>query len=97
MASPSLRASLEACSLAAGTRHRRGQHDEHHFSCPPPRSPTPGRRPTTASPRFGSPEVAKAFFAMPELKEEMSQAGVDADSVQISYLDEVEASTLVGI
>jgi quinol monooxygenase YgiN len=46
---------------------------------------------------FGSPEAAKAFFAMPELKEAMSQAGVDADSVQISYFDEVEAGTLVGV
>jgi hypothetical protein len=27
----------------------------------------------------------------------MSQAGVDADSVQISYFDEVEAGTLVGV
>ena len=46
---------------------------------------------------FDSPEAAKAFFAMPELKEAMSRAGVDADSVQISYFDEVEAGTLVGV
>jgi quinol monooxygenase YgiN len=46
---------------------------------------------------FDSPEAARAFFAMPELKEAMSQAGVDADSVQISYFDEVEAGTLVGV
>jgi quinol monooxygenase YgiN len=46
---------------------------------------------------FDSREAAKAFFAMPELKEAMSQAGVDADSVQISYFDEVEAGTLVGV
>ena len=46
---------------------------------------------------FDSHEAAKAFFAMPELKEAMSQAGVDADSVQISYFDEVEAGTLVGV
>ena len=46
---------------------------------------------------FDSPEAAKAFFAIPELKEAMSQAGVDADSVQISYFDEVEAGTLVGV
>ena len=46
---------------------------------------------------FDSPEAAKAFFAMPELKEAMSQAGVDAGSVQISYFDEVEAGTLVGV
>jgi quinol monooxygenase YgiN len=46
---------------------------------------------------FDSREAAKAFFTMPELKEAMSQAGVDADSVQISYFDEVEAGTLVGV
>jgi heme-degrading monooxygenase HmoA len=46
---------------------------------------------------FDSREAAKAFFAMPELKEAMSQAGVDADSVQISYFDEVESGTLVGV
>lgn len=46
---------------------------------------------------FDSREAAKAFFAMPELKEAMSQAGVDAGSVQISYFDEVEAGTLVGV
>jgi heme-degrading monooxygenase HmoA len=46
---------------------------------------------------FDSRESARAFFAMPELKEAMSQAGVDADSVQISYFDEVEAGTLVGV
>jgi quinol monooxygenase YgiN len=46
---------------------------------------------------FDSTEAAKAFFAMPELKETMSQAGVDAGSVQISYFDEVEAGALVGV
>jgi heme-degrading monooxygenase HmoA len=45
---------------------------------------------------FDSPEAARAFFAMPELKEAMSQAGVTADSVEISYFDEVEAGALVG-
>jgi heme-degrading monooxygenase HmoA len=45
---------------------------------------------------FDSPETARAFFAMPELKETMSEAGVDADSVEISYFDEVEAGALVG-
>ena len=33
---------------------------------------------------FDSGEAARAFFAMPELKEAMSQAGVMADSVEIS-------------
>jgi quinol monooxygenase YgiN len=45
---------------------------------------------------FDSGEAARAFFAMPELKEAMSQAGVDADSLEISYYDEVEAGALVG-
>ena len=46
---------------------------------------------------FDSPEVARAFFATPELKEAMSKAGVKADSVEISYFDEVESGTLVGV
>ena len=46
---------------------------------------------------FDSREAAKAFFAMPELKEAMSQAVVDADSLEITYFDEVEAGTLVGV
>ena len=46
---------------------------------------------------FDSREAANAFFAMPELKEAMSKAGVSADSVQISYFDEVESGTLVGV
>ena len=46
---------------------------------------------------FDSREAAKGFFAMPELKEAMSKAGVNADSVQISYFDEVESGTLVGV
>ena len=46
---------------------------------------------------FESPETARAFFAMPELKETMRKAGVDADAVEISYYDEVESSTLVGV
>ena len=46
---------------------------------------------------FDSPEDVKTFFAMPELKTAMSDAGVKADSVEISYFDEVEAGTLVGV
>jgi heme-degrading monooxygenase HmoA len=46
---------------------------------------------------FDSREAARAFFAMPELKEAMDAAGVNADSVEISYLDEVEAGALVGV
>jgi len=45
---------------------------------------------------FDSHESARDFFAMPELKDAMSQAGVNADSVEISYFDEVESATLVG-
>ena len=46
---------------------------------------------------FDSRDTARAFFAMPELKEAMSEAGVNADSVEISYFDEVEAGALVGV
>jgi hypothetical protein len=46
---------------------------------------------------FDSPETARAFFAMPELKEAMRKAGVDADAVEISYFDEVEIGALVGV
>jgi quinol monooxygenase YgiN len=46
---------------------------------------------------FDSREAAREFFAMPELKEAMSKAGVNADSVEISYFDEVESGALVGV
>ena len=46
---------------------------------------------------FDSRETARAFFAMPELKEAMSGAGVNADSVETSYFDEVETGALVGV
>jgi heme-degrading monooxygenase HmoA len=46
---------------------------------------------------FDSREAARAFFAMPELKEAMSQGGVNTDSVEISYFDEVESGALVGV
>jgi len=45
---------------------------------------------------FDSPEAASAFFAMPELKQGMSEGGVDAESVEISFFDEVESGALVG-
>jgi heme-degrading monooxygenase HmoA len=45
---------------------------------------------------FDSPDAARAFFAMQELKDAMSEGGVDAGSVEISYFDEVESGTLVG-
>lgn len=47
--------------------------------------------------RFDSREAARAFFAMPELKEAMSQGGVSAESVEVSYYDEVETGALVGV
>ena len=50
----------------------------------------------TVTHSFDSREAAKGFFAMPELKEAMSQAGVNADSVEISYFDQVESGSLIG-
>jgi quinol monooxygenase YgiN len=50
----------------------------------------------TVTHTFDSHEAARDFFAAPELKEAMSQAGVNADSVEISYFDEVESGALVG-
>jgi heme-degrading monooxygenase HmoA len=47
--------------------------------------------------RFDSREAARAFFAMPELKEAMSQGGVSAESVEVSYYDEIETGALVGV
>jgi len=34
---------------------------------------------------------------MPELKQAMSEGGIDADAVEISYFDEVESGALVGV
>ena len=51
----------------------------------------------TVTHTFDSRDAANAFFAMPELKTRMSEAGVDATSVEVSYFDEVEAGTLVGV
>jgi quinol monooxygenase YgiN len=51
----------------------------------------------TVTHTFDSREAAKAFFARPELKEAMSKAGVNTDSVQVSYFDEVESGALVGV
>jgi heme-degrading monooxygenase HmoA len=45
---------------------------------------------------FDSPESARAFFEMTELKDAMSGAGVDTGSLEIKYFDEVESGTLVG-
>ena len=45
---------------------------------------------------FDSREAARAFFVLPQLKDAMGEAGVDADSVEVSYFDEVESGALVG-
>ena len=50
----------------------------------------------TVTHTFDSLDAARDFFAQPELKEAMGQAGVDAESVEISYFDEVESGALVG-
>ena len=46
---------------------------------------------------FDSPETARAFFAMPELKDAMREGGVDVDAVEISYFNEVEIGAPVGV
>lgn len=46
---------------------------------------------------FDSPEAARAFFAMEELKDAMSEGGVDTGSLEISLFDEVESGTLAGV
>jgi heme-degrading monooxygenase HmoA len=50
----------------------------------------------TVSHTFDSREAATDFFAAPELKAAMSEAGVDTDSLVITYFDEVESGALVG-
>ena len=46
---------------------------------------------------FDSPETARAFFAMPELKDAMREGGVDTDAIEISYFNEVEIGAPVGV
>jgi len=46
---------------------------------------------------FDNLETAKTFFAMPELKQAMSKAGVEDDSIKITFYDEVEAGTLIAV
>jgi quinol monooxygenase YgiN len=43
---------------------------------------------------FDTRETADAFFANPELKAGMEQAGVDASSLSLSFFDEVESGDL---
>jgi quinol monooxygenase YgiN len=51
----------------------------------------------TVTHTFDSRDAAQAFFAMPELKGAMSEGGVDGDSVEVSYFDEVEPGALLGV
>ena len=46
---------------------------------------------------FDSPEAAREFFTTSEVKEAMGEAGVDPGSLEISYFDEIESGTLVGV
>jgi quinol monooxygenase YgiN len=46
---------------------------------------------------FDSIDSAKAFFAMPELKTAMTEAGVKSDSLSVMYYDEVEAGELLAV
>ena len=41
---------------------------------------------------FDDPETAQAFFARADLREAMAEAGVDASSLRIEFLDEVQSS-----
>lgn len=43
---------------------------------------------------FDSREAARAFADLPELREAMGRAGVDASTVSIEYFDEVESGNL---
>jgi quinol monooxygenase YgiN len=46
---------------------------------------------------FDNVDTAKKFFDMPELKQAMGKAGVEADSIKITFYDEVEAGTLIAV
>ena len=43
---------------------------------------------------YDSGEAAQAFFAAPELQEAMAEAGVDASSVHVTFLDETDGGAL---
>jgi quinol monooxygenase YgiN len=55
------------------------------------------RSEVTVAHTFDSIEAARAFFAMPELRTAMTEAGVKTDSLSVMYYDEVEAGTLVAV
>ena len=40
---------------------------------------------------FDNLETAQTFFTMPELKQTIEQAGVEDDSITISFYDEVKS------
>ena len=46
---------------------------------------------------FDSIDAAKAFFAMPEIRKAMGEAGVKTDSMSVMYYDEVEAGELIAV
>jgi quinol monooxygenase YgiN len=52
------------------------------------------RNDVVVSHTFDSIDGARAFFAIPELKGWMRQGGVRADTVSITYFDELEVGTL---
>lgn len=43
---------------------------------------------------FDSNETARAFFAMPELREAMGSAGVDESTFKVEFLDETASGDL---
>ncbi len=46
---------------------------------------------------FDSIDIAKAFFAMPEIHKAMGEAGVKTESMSVMYYDEVEAGELIAV
>ena len=55
------------------------------------------RNEVTVAHTFDSIDIAKAFFAMPELRKAMGEAGVKTDSLSVMYYDEVEAGELIAV
>jgi heme-degrading monooxygenase HmoA len=43
---------------------------------------------------FDSNDAAQAFFAMPELREAMGNAGVDESTLRVEFFDEADFGTL---
>ena len=55
------------------------------------------RSEVTVAHTFDTIDAAKAFFAMPELRTAMGDAGVQTDSISVMYYDEVEAGELIAV